>query len=182
MVPARNLLGLHGLGTGGKTGRLEVDLEIVYLWPRGGGQEDKSDKGILSNDAIPDATGLGVCKGRSSAVFACLLNWFCKEGLQSWGTRGWVKLSVCIRDSFGCCNQTSEKYKAGRGCLVHHGGEVKEVRVWGGWLHCILRQEEERDEWWCSVGFPVFIQSEIQTHGMVPSIHSGIHSSNQPFL
>lgn len=58
-MPARNFLGLHGLGTGGKAGRLEVDLEIVYLWPRGGGQEDKSDKRILSIDAIPEATGLG---------------------------------------------------------------------------------------------------------------------------
>lgn len=41
-------------------------------------------------------------------------------------------------------------------------------RAWGSCSHCILSDETERDEYWCSNPFLPFIQLRTLVHGMVP--------------
>lgn len=132
----------------------------------------------------PQVLGVRVCKDRSSAAFACLLNWFHEEGLLSWGPRGSVNLSVCISDTLGYCNQTSEKCKAGRGSFGSQPW-APFIMVWKSrQSECeasSVREKRETNDG-AQLNFLSLFSLRSKPMGWCRLHTVGIHSPSQPFL
>lgn len=132
--------------------------------------------------------GVKVCKDRSNAAFACFLNWFREEGLQSWGPRGREKLSVCISDSWLLQIKHLRSVRQEGVVLVHSpghrsswwGSQGSQSVRWPVTLHPLTGRRERR--MMVLMAFLSLFSLKSKPHGMVPPTHSGYSLAQSAFL